>query len=83
MAFCADGTRILTVGTVRVWNAATGRQVRELVGHPGGVFSVALSPDGTRIVSGSGDKTLRVWDTASGRQVGELVGTPRGDERGV
>ncbi|KAI0033900.1 WD40-repeat-containing domain protein, partial [Vararia minispora EC-137] len=33
----------------------------------GSVRSVAFSPDGTRIVSGSGDKTIRVWDTRTGQ----------------
>jgi WD40 repeat protein len=27
---------------------------------------VALRPDGTRIVSGSADRTVKVWDAASG-----------------
>ncbi|WP_278249291.1 WD40 repeat domain-containing protein [Azotobacter chroococcum] len=30
-------------------------------GHEGGVTSVSFNPDGTRIVSGSYDKTLRLW----------------------
>ncbi|KAE9390281.1 WD40 repeat-like protein, partial [Gymnopus androsaceus JB14] len=33
--------------------------------------SVAFSPDGTRIVSGSDDKTIRIWDAANGVQIGE------------
>lgn len=33
------------------------------------VFSVAFSPDGTRIVSGTGDNTVRVWDALSGTEV--------------
>ncbi|KAG2100161.1 uncharacterized protein F5147DRAFT_327705 [Suillus discolor] len=31
-------------------------------GHTGGVYSIAISPDSRRIVSGSEDKTIRVWD---------------------
>ena len=30
--------------------------------HSGAIFSVAFSPDGTKIVSGSLDKTIKVWD---------------------
>ena len=33
--------------------------------HSDVVRSVAFSPDGTKIVSGSGDKTIKVWDLVS------------------
>ena len=35
---------------------------------------MAFSPDGTRIVSGSYDKTLRVWDSATGECTATLEG---------
>ncbi len=45
-----------------------------LTGHSKGVNSVAISPDGQTLVSGSDDKTIRVWNLHSG----ELLRTLRG-----
>jgi len=33
--------------------------------HSSYVMSVAFSPDGTKIVSGSADKTIKVWDSGA------------------
>jgi hypothetical protein len=45
-----------------------------LAGHDGLVWSAAFSPDGSRIVTASGDKTARIWDAASGREIAVLLG---------
>ena len=37
-----------------------------LRGHDGSVNSVAFSPDSSKIVSGSDDRTIRVWDASTG-----------------
>ena len=43
-------------------------------GHSKPVTSVAFSPDGTRIVSGSHDNTLKVWDAQTGQETLTLTG---------
>jgi WD40 repeat protein len=45
-----------------------------LRGHEGSLFSAAFSPDGTRIVTASSDKTARIWDAASGEEIAALRG---------
>ncbi|KEP44938.1 peptidase C14, caspase catalytic subunit p20 [Rhizoctonia solani 123E] len=42
-----------------------------LVGHSSPVHCVAISSDGTRIISGSADHTVRMWDTQTGAQMGK------------
>jgi WD40 repeat protein len=37
-------------------------------------MGVAVTPDGQRVVSTSGDNTLKVWDINSGRELATLVG---------
>jgi WD40 repeat protein len=49
---------------VRLWDVVTFAAVAKLRGHGDYVHAVAFSPDGNRLVSGSGDYTLRVWDSA-------------------
>jgi WD40 repeat protein len=40
-----------------------------VTGHLGSVQSVAYSPDGKHIVSGSWDSTVKVWNAATGKEV--------------
>lgn len=51
---------------VRIWNVATGNEVLAYHGHSSMVNSIAWSPDGTRIVSGAGDRTVQIWDVSTG-----------------
>ncbi|MCP4695976.1 MAG: CHAT domain-containing protein [Gammaproteobacteria bacterium] len=45
-----------------------------LKGHTGTVRSVAFSPDGKTLATGSWDNSVRLWDTAGGRELRTLKG---------
>lgn len=63
-----DG-RVLTTGSgfsdplIRVWNAASGKLLRQLDGHTAWVSDLAFTRDGRHLVSAAGDQTIRFWDT--------------------
>jgi len=54
-----------------------------LHGHAGGVYSVAFSPDGHTLVTGSKDGTLSQWDLATGREIRTLRGHATADSVAV
>jgi WD40 repeat protein len=68
------GVEDIHIGTLKLWDPRTGRELRTLAGHAGDVYACAVSPDGRRILSGSGDRTLKLWDAASGACVRTLTG---------
>jgi WD40 repeat protein len=61
---------------VKVWSASGGKEVNaSLAGHKSQyVHSVAFSPDGQHIVSGSGDNLVKVWSVSGGKEVASLAG---------
>jgi WD40 repeat protein len=68
--------------TVRLWELATGKEVRRFTGHEGWVLSVAVTPDGQYVVSGSGDETVRLWELATGQRSAAVHGARElGQER--
>ena len=53
-------------------------QVRTLAGHTQKVNSVAISPEGKRIVSGSADKLVKIWNAETGAEVSSFGGVRSG-----
>jgi WD40 repeat protein len=47
---------------VTVHDAATGKAIRQLVGHSRAVLTACYLPDGKGLVTGGADETLRLWD---------------------
>lgn len=61
-------------GSVLLWNASTGERLRELTGHPDGVWPLRLSSGGDLVAAGGGDGVVRLWETSTGRPVHRLAG---------
>ena len=54
---------------VRVWDARTHAKVLDIKGHTNTVFAVDVSPDSTKLATGSYDKTAYIWNIATGEQL--------------
>jgi WD40 repeat protein len=91
VAFSSDGTRVITGGgynptnetrdikdfTIRIWNAKTGKEQQQFVGHTGAISSVSLSPPDERyLLSASRDESVsRLWEVSTGLEIGQFQGS--------
>jgi WD40 repeat protein len=82
IAFTPDGTKLITTGPdrpsasggheLRVWDAATGKQLAGPLTGRGIGLSVAVSADGGRAITGGSDGFARIWDLGENKPIFEL-----------
>ena len=74
LAWSRDGRWIAsTAGNeIHIWTPEDGKLKTSLKGHEKAVSTVAFSPDGTSIASGSDDFSVRLWNIEQGKETANL-----------
>src|SRR5205823_10616246 len=70
VTFSPDGKLLASTGydrLIKLWNVASGKEVRVLKDHSDTVYSLSFSPDGKLLASGAADRAVKVWDVANGK----------------
>jgi WD40 repeat protein len=76
LVFAPDGRTLAVASgsTVRLWDLAHGRELRQFGGQGELIFAAAFTPDGKTLAAGANDGTVRFWDVATGTALGEFSG---------
>jgi WD40 repeat protein len=80
LCFSPDGKRLVTgsySGEIMLFDVATGDEIRPVAGHRNDVLTIAYSPDGRILASGSGGAapTIQLWEMAAGKPLRDLPGS--------
>src|SRR5215472_3190204 len=77
LQFSPDGALLASASddsSVKLWDVASGRELRTLRGHASLVLAVAFSPDGAMLASGGSEGTVPLWNVANGQRIRTLTG---------
>jgi len=77
-AAISSGSRRLLIGVTnseaaQILDLDSGRELLQLHGHVGGLWSIAFSPSGDQALTGDGRGTVRQWNTATGELVRQFT----------
>ena len=85
VAWLPDGMKVCSAGedgSIRLWDAATGREIRKYLGHSGAIRAVAVSPDGCYLLSGGKDGMF-LWDVETANRIQRFFDPADNEIRGV
>ena len=76
VAFSPDGKILASASSesVKLWDVASGKELRTFAGHSLRITSVAFSPDGKTLASASWDRTIKLWNVVNGEELRSIEG---------
>ena len=78
LIYSPNGHQIIVgdeIGTIRVFEASTGRELVKLLGHTGEIPKLVINQAGNRLISASMDESnIRLWDIGTGVEIARLTG---------
>lgn len=72
LTFSPDNKLLATTGydrLIKLWDVATGKEVRTLKDHSDTVYALSFGPDSKLLASGAADRAVKVWDVATGKRL--------------
>jgi len=80
VAFSKDGRLAFSLSedqSLRVWEVASGREVKKYQVNSDHVKALTVSPNGYWVVTGDDNKGLKLWDVATGKKIQRFKGHDR------